>query len=510
MSTPISTPVGGLRPAAGETPDAQRLRELGYQPVLARRMGPFGSFAISFSIISVLTGCMTLYGFGMGTGGPAVMMWGWVIAGGMVLIVGAALAEVTSAFPTSGAMYYMARTLGGPRWGYFTGWVNLLGLIGGLAGSSYGAATFIEAFIEFRFGVAPTTAMTLLILAVILIAVAVVNLLGVRVAAFFSDLSVWWHLVGVTAIVVALWLLPDAHQSASFVFGKFVNDTGFSNPLYVAALGLLLGMYTFTGYDASAHLSEETSRAAVSAPRGMIRSILWSWIAGFVLLAGLTFAIQNYTAEQHSPTGTPPAQILIDALGDNVATVALLIVIGAMLFCAVGGTTSGSRMAFAFSRDGELPFSRLWRKVHPRTAVPYWAVCMTVTVPFILTLPSIWSTTAYTAIMAINVIGITPTYIIPVFLRLTRSHRFTPGPWSLGRWGKLVGWVAVVWVVFCTILFCLPQVSPITASNMNYAAAALVGALLLALAYYPFARRAKERPGYSTSSQHVQQMEDIV
>lgn len=473
-------------------------------------MGAFGNFAISFSVISVLTGCMTLYGFGMGTGGPVVMMWGWVGAGAMVLVIGMALAEVTSAYPTSGAMYYMARSLGGPRWGYYTGWLNLLGMMGGLAGSGYGAASFIGALLNLRFGIEPTPGSTLLILAAILIAVAVINLCGVRVAAYFNDISVWWHLVAIVGIVGALWILPDSHQSPGFVFGTFVNDTGFSNPLYAGALGLLLTMYTFTGYDASAHLSEETTQAAVAAPRGIIKAIAWSWIGGFVLLAGLTFAIQDYAATRATDTGVPPAQILIDALGTNGATVALLAVIGAMLFCTVAVTTSGSRMVFAVSRDGELPLSHLWRKVHSRTMVPYGAVCMTVTTSFVLTLPSLWSATAYGAITAISVVGITPVYIIPVFLKLRHPERFTPGPWSLGRWSRPVGWTAVCWVLLCTVLFCLPQSRPLTIQTMNYAVAALLGALLLATAYWPFARRARGNPTYASSSQHAQQMEDIV
>ncbi|MFJ2646738.1 amino acid permease [Streptomyces sp. NPDC087420] len=493
-----------------DTPDAQRLKELGYQPVLARRMGPFGNFAISFSVISVLTGCMTLYGYGMGHGGPAVMMWGWVGAGAMVLIIGMALAEVTSAYPTSGAMYYMARILGGPRWGYYTGWINLLGMLGGLAGSGYGAAAFLGALLSLQTGYEPTPGSTLLILAVILIAVAAINLCGVRIAAFFNDLSVWWHLVGIVTIVGTLWILPDSHQSPSFVFGEFVNDTGFSNPLYVCALGLLLTMYTFTGYDASAHLSEETTQAAVSAPRGIIKSIVWSWIGGFILLAGLTFAIQDYAATQATKTGVPPAQILIDALGTDGATLMLLLVIGAMFFCTIAVTTSGSRMVFAVSRDGELPFSHLWRRISRRTLVPYWAVCMTVVAAFALTLPSLWSTTAYGAITAISVVGITPVYIIPVFLKLVRPERFTRGPWHLGRWSNLVGWTAVVWVTFCTVLFCLPQSYPVTIDTMNYAVVTLAGALLLATAYWPFARRVQETRTHSNSPRDIQQMEDIV
>src|SRR6202043_3867839 len=101
------------RPSHSPNPDDdEKLKSFGITPQLVRRMGPFGNFGISFSVISVLSGCMTLYAFGLSTGGPAVIMWGWAGVGLMVLFVGMALAEVTSAYPTSGALYFMADRLG--------------------------------------------------------------------------------------------------------------------------------------------------------------------------------------------------------------------------------------------------------------------------------------------------------------------------------------------------------------------------------------------------------------
>ncbi|WP_260867308.1 amino acid permease [Streptomyces sp. SAJ15] len=488
--------------------DEEHLRDLGYQPVLARRMGGFGSFAISFSIISVLSGCMTLYGFGLVTGGPAVMLWGWAGVGLMVLFIGMALAEVTSAYPTSGAMFYMAHQLGGPRWGYYTGWINLLGLLGGIAGSGYGAALFIGALLDLQFDIEPTPESTMAVFTAILLLFAGFNLAGVRMVNLLNSISVWWHLLGVAVIVAVLAIAPDSHQSPSFVFGEFVNDTGWSNPLYVTAIGLLLTQYTFTGYDASAHLSEETTNASVSAARGIVRSIWVSWIAGFVLLAGLTFAIQDYAATQGADV--PPAQIFIDVLGTDGATALLLIVIVAQLFCANAGIAAASRMAFAFSRDGALPGSALWQRVSARTQTPYAAVWLAVAGPFVLALPSLYSETAYTAVTAINVIGITPSYVIPVYLRLRHPHRFAPGPWTLGRWSRVVGWIAVCWVGFATVLFCLPQVSPVTAASMNYASVALAVALLLATVWWPFARRSLTTPTYDTSGKNAELLQEVI
>ncbi|MFF1282998.1 amino acid permease [Streptomyces sp. NPDC058299] len=508
-------PDSSSAPAKGlpQQDEEQRLRELGYRPVLARRMGGFGNFAISFSVISILSGCMTLYGFGLNTGGPAVMLWGWAGVGVFVLCVGLALAEVTSAYPTSGALYYMADRLGGRRWGWYTGWLNLLGLLGAIAGIDYGAALFTGAFANLQWGFEPTPGRTMLIFCVILLLHAVLNLFGVRLVSVLNSVSVWWHLAGVALIVGALAVVPDHHRSASFVFTKFVNETGWHNPLYVAAIGLLLAQYTFSGYDASAHLSEETSHASVAASRGIVRAIWVSWLAGFALLAGLTFAIQDYDATRTTDTGVPPAQILLDGLGTGGACALLLVVIVAQLFCGNAEVAAASRMVFAFSRDGALPGSHLWRKVSDRTQTPVAAVWLSVAVACVLALPSLYSATAYNAVTAINVIGITPAYAIPVYLRLRAGDRFQRGPWHLGRWSRPVGWVAVVWVACVTILFCLPQSSPVNVDTMNYASVALAVVLILASVWWYVARRSYGTPStasYGSDREQADLAEGIV
>ncbi|MFF3765255.1 amino acid permease [Streptomyces sp. NPDC001922] len=496
---------------APQRDEEQRLRELGYQPVLARRMGGFGNFAISFSVISILSGCMTLYGFGLNTGGPAVMLWGWAGVGIFVLFVGLALAEVTSAYPTSGALYYMADRLGGRTWGWYTGWLNLLGLLGAIAAIDYGAALFTGALLNLQWGFDPTPGSTMVVFICILLLHAVLNLFGVRLVSVLNSISVWWHLAGVAVIVGALVIVPSHHRSPEFVFTEFVNDTGWSNPVYVAAIGLLLAQYTFSGYDASAHLSEETSNASVSAARGIVRAIWVSWIAGFVLLAGLTFAIQDYAGTQNSETGVPPAQILLDALGTGGATALLLLVIVAQLFCGNAEVAAASRMVFAFSRDNALPGSALWRRVSGRTQTPVLAVWLSVSVACLLALPSLYSATAYGAVTAINVIGITPAYAIPIFLKLRAGDRFVPGPWHLGRWSRPVGWVAVVWVAFVTVLFCLPQSAPVTVASMNYASIALAVVLVLATVWWFLARRSYGTPAaYGTSREQAEIAEGIV
>lgn len=207
----------------------------------------------------------------------------------------------------------------------------------------------------------------------------------------------------------------------------------------------------------------------------------------------------------------PPAQILIDALGTSGATAMLLIVIAAQLFCGNAEVAATSRMVFAFSRDNALPGSSLWRKVSARTQTPVNAVWLSVVVAGVLALPSLYSATAYGAVTAINVIGITPAYAIPIFLKLRAGDRFERGPWHLGRWSKPVGWIAVVWVALVTVLFLLPQRSPVTIDSMNYASVALVAVLVLATVWWFVARGSYGTPSaYGNAREQAEIEEDIV
>jgi amino acid permease (GABA permease) len=474
--------------SASMSSDEATLHELGYAQELRRRMSGFSNFAVSFTIISILSGCLTLYGYGMNTGGPVIIVWGWPIVGLLTLTVGLAMAEVCSSYPTAGGLYYWSAKLApgnsGPAWSWFTGWFNFLGQVAVTAGIDFGCALFITAFLELQWNFTFSPGHVVIIFGLVLLLHGALNQFGVRLVSLLNDVSVWWHLVGVLIIVGVLFIKPAHHQSASFVFGHFVNNTGWHSMFYVLLLGLLLAQYTLTGFDASAHMTEETHNAARSGPRGIVMSIVVSLVAGWVLLIGLTFAIQHYTAEAGSATGVPPAQIFIDAAGLTTGKLLLLIAIGAQLFCGMSSVTANSRMIYAFSRDGALPASGLWHRVNKRTRTPTNAIWLAAAFAFVLGLPYLWNPTAYAAVTSIAVIGLYIAYVMPTFLRLRQGAAFQPGPWNLGRWSRPIGIIAVIWVVFITILFMLPTVSPITKTNFNYTIVAVLVVVGFASIYW--------------------------
>jgi len=443
--------------------DVEALHRMGYAQELRRRMSTFSNFAVSFTIISILSGCLTLYQYGMNTGGPVVMTIGWPLVGIFVTIVGLAMAEVCSSYPTAGGLYYWSAKLGGNNsaaWSWFTGWFNLLGQVAVTAGIDFGLAFFATALFHQLFNYPTTPPWIILIYAIALFLHGLLNTFGVRLVALLNDISVWWHVVGVLIIVGVLFFVPAHHQSVSFVFTNFVNNTGFGNSFYVFLIGLLLAQYTFTGYDASAHMTEETKNAAVAGPRGIVWSIVVSLFAGWLLLIGVTSAIQNYATEVAAVV--PPAQIFIDAVGTNLGTFLLFIVVGAQFYCGMSSVTANSRMIYAFSRDGAVPGSQFWHKINPRTRTPTNSIWFAAVGAFILGLPYLYLA-----------------YGIPILLRLLAGEKFQRGPWHLGRWSYLIGWIAVIWIVFIAILFVLPQFAPgNTTASFNYAPVA-VGVVLV-------------------------------
>ncbi len=475
----------GMAASVGTTAgksDTEKLHELGYAQELSRRMGGFSNFAVSFTIISILSGALTLYHFGMITGGPIIMNIGWPLVGIMVTFVGLSMAEVCSSYPTAGGLYYWSAKLAkknAPAWSWMTGWFNLMGQVGITAGIDFGLAFFVDAYLHLAFNYSTSPKAIVLVYAVVLFFHGLLNTFGVRLVAFLNDVSVWWHIIGVLVIVGILFILPDKHASWSFVFTHFENQTGFAfggAKIYVFLVGLLLAQYTFTGYDASAHMTEETTSADVSGPRGIVMSIVVSLIAGWILLIGVTYAIDpaKYNALVTAGiSGLSPVDIFITATTRHIGEFMLLIVIGAQFYCGMSSVTANSRMIYAFARDGAIPGSDFWHKINKRSRTPTNSIWLAAVAALILGLPYLYSPVAYGAITSIAVIGLYIAYAIPVYLRLRQGESFQRGPWHLGRWSYVVGWITVIWVIFITILFVLPQFSPpFTIADFNYASLA--------------------------------------
>ncbi|HEV2638526.1 MAG TPA: amino acid permease [Actinocrinis sp.] len=490
----------------------RQLAQLGYQRWTRRRLNKFANMAISMTIISTPTGIFSLYGSSLNSAGPGIAFWGWAVVWLCTLLVGAAMAEIAATMATSGAMYYWASDKGlGNRWlSWVTAHLNLLGLIAASAAVDYGAAVFASALLNMQYSYNPTPAKTFFIFTGILAVHALLNVFANLALPILNKISVWWITGGVVTITAVLLLVPSHHQSLSFALGHVANGTGFTWLPYAMALSLGMGLYTFCGFDASIHVSEETQNASSNAPSGIVRSIFYSGLAGIVLLFGMNLAIQHYTAEVGS--SNVPAQILLDALGATGAKLMLAIVLGCMLFCGLAAVTAASRQCFAVSRDRVLPGSAKWRKVHEASGVPRNAVWFTVALSFVLTLPAYWNTTIFNAIASVNVVGVFSAYGIPIALRLKRGRGFVPDAgWNLKGWGTKISVAAVVWVVLLDVLVCVPSATPITVDSFNYTPVALGIVLILSqIWWFVSARRTFTGPVSDVTSDYLAQFSELV
>jgi amino acid transporter len=481
--------------------DMKRLHAMGYAQELFRAMGGFSNFAISFTIISVLSGCLTLFYTGITTSGFAAGSIGWPLVTIFVVIVALGMAELASAYPTAGGLYYWASKLGGPGWGWFTGWFNLIGQVAVTAGIDYGLAVSIDVLLNAWFPAIPATLgsvlgidpatqwVTLFIYAVVLALHALLNIFGVRIVAFLNDLSVWWHIVGVILIgggvVLAALIVPHAPplNPAGVLFNADpqYNQTGFPT-WYAFLLGLLLAQYTYTGYDASAHMTEETIGAETRAPWGVVMSVVVSAFAGYIVLMGLLAAAPDISTKGAAGALNPVLYILENRLGFALGTIFFAVAVGAQFFCGMSSITTNSRMIYAFSRDGAVPFHELWHKLDSGRT-PRNAIILSAVGAFVLAIPTVVNFVAYVAITSIAVIGLYISYVLPVLLRLF-AKEFKHGPWHLGNWSRPIGIIAVLWVAFISVLFMLPTAWPITPVTFNYTSIVVLGTLVILVVWW--------------------------
>ncbi|TME44821.1 MAG: amino acid permease [Chloroflexi bacterium] len=442
--------------------DTDRLHQMGYAQQLFRDMGGFSNFAISFTIISVLTGGLTLYGYGLNHGGPQQMGIGWLVVGIMVLVVAAAMAQLASALPTAGALYYQAAKLGNKHWGWITGWFNLAGQITISTGIIYGNAIFAAALLNSLFNYPADVTTTagkigvIAIFAILLAVQATINHVGVRLAARAADISVWWHIGVIGVLLVAVGILHPLHP-ISYAFTQSYNQSGFGSPIYAFLVGMLLAQWTFTGYDASAHVTEETVNPARRAPWGIVNSVFWSLIFGYLMLLALTLAIPDLAKTAASTN--PVLDIVKTALGSTGGLLLFAGFVIAQAFCGLSSITSNSRMLFAFSRDGALPGSKWLHVVSKKYRTPARCIWVAAIIAFIPALAQFPVPAVYSIVVSISVIGLYVSYVIPVLLALIYPNRWKPGPWNLGRWWPIVAWAAIIWVAFISVVLMLPEYS---------------------------------------------------
>ncbi len=439
--------------------DAAELKKMGYEQELHRHMGGFSNFAISFSIICILAGGISAFPLALGGAGGASIGIGWLVGGLFAAIVALSMAQISSSYPTAGGLYHWGSILGGKGFGWCTAWFNLLGLIFVVASVNFGVYDFFFKGLAMPIlGVDVSAWGYSHQVFFIALFTAIQALLIYRFPKFttkITDLSGYLIFIITIALVLSLLAYHQGPLEFSRLF-TFTNFTGTEGSIWPASegmvfpflLGLLLAVYTITGFDASAHTSEETRDAARTVPKGIVSSVIYSVIFGYILICTFVLVLPDVATGVKQGFGffgellktLPPALQTILGLGIFLVN----------FLCGLACLTSTSRMMYAFARDGGLPASNALRTVSPTLKTPVAAVWVSAILAIAATL--------YAAAFSVLAVGCAVflyiSYIMPIAAGIlaegkTWKHK---GPFDLGGMSKLIGVLAVIGGGFLVIV----------------------------------------------------------
>ncbi|KAJ3480908.1 hypothetical protein NLI96_g8016 [Meripilus lineatus] len=426
--------------------DEELLASLGYKQEFRRAFTALETFGIAFSIIGLLPSIASVLVYSIPNGGPVAMVWGWLVASCFILFVGMSMAELASSAPTSGGLYFWTFALSSPRWRTLLSWIcgysNTIGSIASIASIDWGcavqvmAAASIGSDLDFE----ATSAQTLLCLAVIVALPAATP--------------------------------PEFRNNASYALGNFTNTNGWTNG-FAFTLSFLSPLWTISSFDSSVHISEEASNAATAVPWAIVGAIAISGILGWAINMSLAFCMgTDLDGIINSPSGQPMSTIFFNSFGKTGTLVVWVL--------------AASRQTFAFSRDGALPFSGWLYRMNKYTKTPVNTVWFTCIWSIILGLLTFAGDSATNAIFSLGVTSLYVAYALPICARFFGTNNFKPGPFNLGPFSIPVAFIAVLWMIFTSIILMFPSTPQTDVVDMNYAVVVQWGTLILSLVYFYF------------------------
>ncbi|CAE6520091.1 unnamed protein product, partial [Rhizoctonia solani] len=428
-----------------------RLEALGYRPEFRREMNLFAVVGMSFTAIGILTGMSSAFQTGLFAGGPLGLFW--QICALFMFLVALCLAEICSAYPTMGGLYYWVSKMKSdkPVLGYVTGILYACAMIFTGTSGNLSTALYIASMAEVGTGITLTRVQITAMAWGVNLLSAIINTFGSRGIGAVAQVNVWWTLAGTIILVVTLLVKSPTKNSASFVFTDLENFTGWDNKGFVVLLGFLQAVYTLEGAETSAQVAEEAHNAEWLAPIGIAASIVGSWFIGLIYLLALLFSIQSIPSVQNTSFAIPIAQLYYDAVGPRLTLLCLFVVI----VCACSRQCDSVQKGLY---DAQPVSSSLGGSL---------VECGTY----------IGSVVAFNAILSSAAIAVMLSYLQPILCRVLWPESMqVKGPFHLGRYSRTINIISALFTVFVCVLFILPTSMPVNALNMNYS---IVGAVLV-------------------------------
>lgn len=469
--------------------DNAKLAELGYKAEFRREFSLLETVAFAFSIMGVIASVTSTLSFGLINGGHVGMVFGWLIPSLFVMFVALSMAEMASSMPTSAGLYYFSAKLAPPKYAplasWITGWANVTGQITLVCSIDFTCAQMITTAIAVQTNgaVIMSSGATFGILLAILFAHGVVCSAS---TSFLARLNLLYVLINVgttiAAIIALLVVSGDKKVSTADAFTLFENNSGWKSDGWAFMLAFTAPMWTLTGYDSAAHISEEIAGAAKAAPIAILVGVGATAGFGWLLLIATSFVITSVSDLLATELPLPMGQVFLNVLGKRGMLALWSLIIVVQFVTGAAQLVDASRVVFAFARDNALPGSRYLKRVNHSTQTPVNAVWFVAVISAICGVLG-FSATAFNSLASASVIGLYTSYAAPIFLRITSGRdKLKPGPFTLGRWAVPVGAIAVAWVAFIVVVLFFPPGQTIDAKEMNYAVVIIMGVFIFASA----------------------------
>ncbi|CAF2838973.1 unnamed protein product [Rotaria sp. Silwood2] len=476
---------------ASEEADA-KLTAMGYKAELPRSLSFFSVLGLSFAIMAVPSGESVTLSIGLKDGGPVTIFYGWILLTIISICIASSLAEICSAYPTSGGVYYWSAMLANKKWApiasWTTGWVGLVGNWTVTTSICFsGGQLILSAIGLWNEAYIPNAWHVVLMYWAVLLVALLINMLASKYLEFINTVCVFWTGASVLIIVVTILTMAKAgRRSAVYVFTEFDATRAGWAPGWAFFVGLLQSAYTLTGYGMVAAMCEEVQHPEREVPKAMVFSVVAAGITGVIYLIPILFVMPDVDKLLSISTGQPIGYLFMTATGSAGGGFGLLLLlIGIQFFAAIGSLTAASRCLYAFSRDGAVPGSSIWSKINKRYDVPLHALLLSTLIQGLLGLIYLGSSAAFNAFTGVATICLSASYALPIFILLLRGrHLVDSAPFHLGKFGYIINIITILWIILAIVIFTMPTAVPITASSMNYASVLFVSFAGFSILWY--------------------------
>lgn len=496
-------------PGLAAAPD-DSLAAFGYPQQLHRTMGRYASFAAGFSFISVLTTVFQLFAFGYGFAGPA-FFWSWPLVLGGQLLVAACFAELAARYPISGSIYQWATRLGSATYGWFTGWLMVIGQIVVVTAAALALQVVLPSvwsgFQLLGGDPNPTTwsgaANAVLLGSLLIVGTTILNVVDIRVMAVVNSVGATAEIIGIALLTVLL--LTHSERSPAVLLNT--GGIGGSGYFWAFLVGSFTAAYVMIGFDSAGELSEETVSPRRTAPRTILGALTAAGIGGGLLILAALLAAPSLTDGHLAGEGM--AYVLTSSLGDGPGRALLADVAVAVCVGTLAMQTAGARMLFSMARDGALPASRRLSAVSPRTGAPAAPAIVVGVLAIGFLLVSLVAQSAFVALETTCIVLVYTAYALVTGAMLVRRLRGKPigdgAPdsdrdekggklFSLGRWGLPVNVLALLYGLVMTVNLAWPRAAVYDPSGghwyLRWFTVLFLAAALAVGAGYRWSRRA--------------------